>query len=82
MKIKTMEKILQNGTIVKTKSDDYIKSGAEFQRYCSKLGIPKNISLAMFIIGDRIRPHYYETDEAALKVASEGFKQLPSVIIL
>lgn len=77
-----MEKVLHNGTIIKSQTSDYIKTGAAFQRYCSAMGIPKDVSLAMFIIGDRIRPHYYASDNDAINHANQGFSRLPQIIEL
>lgn len=77
-----MEKTLHNGTILKIKTSDYIRAGAAFQRYCTAQGIDKDVSLAMFIIGDRIRPHYYPTDADAILHAAPGFSQLPKIIEL
>lgn len=77
-----MEKTLHNGTILKSKSSDYFAVGAAFQRFCTAKGIDKDISLAMFIVGDRIRPHYYATDDQCVEKAKHGFIQLPEVIEL
>lgn len=56
--------------------------GAAFQRYCTAQGIDKDVSLAMYIIGDRIRPHYYPTDADAILHAAPGFSLLPKIIEL
>lgn len=77
-----MEKTLHNGTTLKFTTSDYFKAGAEFQRYCTAKGIPQYVSLAMFIIGDRIRPHYYATDEAAIEVAKSGFARFPDNAVI